>query len=156
MIESLRGGGALHPSNGTVNTLRPSVAEDAKRQPLADQVHRGTGHIGGTVTSASGLPLEHVVLRLSSQHAGAFTVETVRSGQFAFESVPAGRYTLSAIKSGYVGLYYGQQHAFEPVRTLNVEEGAITDDIRLRLTRGGVIVGQLLDSGAKPVQVPQW
>jgi hypothetical protein len=79
------------------------------------------------------------------------TVITGDEGAFAFEDVPPGNYELTAVKNGYVSMDYGASRAGRPGRAVDVAAGEARR-VELRLPRGAVITGAVLDQEGQPVQ----
>jgi len=71
------------------------------------------------------------------------------SGAFTFEGLPPGRYTLSATKEGYVTSAYGARRPERPGNSIPLRNGE-TRTIALRLQRGAVITGTVLDPEGQP------
>jgi hypothetical protein len=73
------------------------------------------------------------------------------AGVFVFDAVPAGRYELAAAKETYLTMSYGATRPGGRGRTLVVTAGEDTR-VDLRLSRGGVIAGTVLDIDGQPAQ----
>ena len=82
---------------------------------------------------------------------GARTVVTADDGSFVFDELPAGTYDLSAAKDAYVTTNDGAPRAGAPGRAFDVAAGA-RRRVVLRLPRGAVITGTILDPDGEPVQ----
>lgn len=70
------------------------------------------------------------------------------NGSFTIEGVPAGRYSLQAQKPGY----FGPQERGGPRSVQNVEVGAQSDAVVIKLAAENVIYGRLTDSNGQPVE----
>ncbi|PYV84524.1 MAG: hypothetical protein DMG05_24485, partial [Acidobacteria bacterium] len=118
-----------------------------------------TGSIRGRVMSAdTGAALGKATLTLYSSepqgHERPLTAKTNSEGDYEFKEVKPGRYQLRANRNGYVSQAYGQK-ASDPRMSqgtiLRVRAGETLGEIDLKLVRGGVIEGRVLDSDGEPV-----
>ena len=110
----------------------------------------GTGVIAGSVFADSGAPIARARVALSS--AAFKSILTDERGGFVFASLPPGEYTLSVSRIGYLDVVYGQRQpgsgrSGTPIR---LESGQRFDGIALRLPRGAVITGTVLDENGEP------
>jgi hypothetical protein len=110
---------------------------------------RPSGAIAGTLTSADlGQPVRRAQVKLVSVSPRATrTATTDANGRFAFGDLPATDYTLSASKAGYLEMVYGARRpgarvAGTPIR---LAAGEKLETIALRIPRGGVISGNVVD-----------
>jgi uncharacterized protein (DUF2141 family) len=111
--------------------------------------------VAGTVLSAAEpnrpIPRARVVLRPLESRQDFATISDA-SGRFAFTRVPAGRYTMTVTKPAYMTAHYGTgEGVLPPGLPITVEEGKPTAGLTLRLTRGGVITGAVVDEQGQPV-----
>ncbi len=79
---------------------------------------------------------------------------TDASGAFSFARLPAGPYTVSVDKAGYQSASHpergrGMRSTSKP---LIVQEGQMLDGINVRLFRGGVITGRVVDANGEPLE----
>jgi protocatechuate 3,4-dioxygenase beta subunit len=113
----------------------------------------GTAQLRGRVIAAdSGAPLRKVQVRLSASELRTQRMATTDAeGRYEFRDLPAGRYSVSASKPGYVQLQYGQRRPFEQGRPIELADKQIADKIDLRLPRGGVLTGRIVDEFNDPV-----
>ena len=114
----------------------------------------GSATIGGAVTAAgeTPTPIRRALVTLSSGMAGQVQVTTDDRGRFVFESLPAGRYTLTAEKPAYVKTFYGSRRAGHgPASPIAISDGQRITDISMRLMRGAVIAGSIVDEQNQPV-----
>ena len=113
----------------------------------------GSALITGVVMSdeATPQPLRRATVTLMSTDAPVVkTVFTDAAGRFAVPELPAGRYSLSATKGGYVRMSYGARRHDRPGTPVNLHEGQQLAGLSLRLPRGGVIAGRILDENGGP------
>ena len=69
---------------------------------------------------------------------------TIRD-DFRSPASPAGSYTVTASKSGFVDAIYGQRRPLQPGTPVELADGQAIANVDLRLTRGGVITGRVID-----------
>jgi 5-hydroxyisourate hydrolase-like protein (transthyretin family) len=113
----------------------------------------GSAVITGVVTSddAQPQPLRRAQVTLMSTEAPIIkNVFTDAEGRFTVPELPAGRYSLSATKGGYVRMSYGARRHDRPGTPVNLVEGQRLTDLSIRLPRGGVIAGRILDENGGP------
>ena len=67
------------------------------------------------------------------------------SGAFEFPGLPAGRFTLTVSKAGFVTLGLGQRSPSEAIRPIETSDGSTVNLPPIRLPRGGVITGRIVD-----------
>jgi hypothetical protein len=126
---------------------------DVTRPPMT-----GTASITGVVTAddASGLPVRRAVVTVSGSGASspgrlAFTDD---HGRFAATDLPEGRYYLTVNKNGWTPLAYGAAGPNEGGMPIVLADGAhVTLD--LKLTRGAVIAGRVIDEHGAPQALKQ-
>jgi hypothetical protein len=113
----------------------------------------GTATISGTLTTddGEGRPVRRAVLRLVTENGNARLGASDDEGRFTFSHVPAGTYVLSASKTGLVTTYYGATRPGRgPGIPIAVADGA-TATVSLKMPRGAVITGQIVDDYGQPV-----
>ena len=137
---------------GAVTTERSAIAQTPGRD-AAKAVQTGTAVIDGTVVSddADARPLRRVrVAVVTSDRQVARTVVTDDGGRFSFVALPAGRYMLSANKQGYVPVSYGARRPNRPGTALVLADAQRIAGMTLRMTRGSVISGIIVDQNGDP------
>ena len=72
-------------------------------------------------------------------------------GRFEFANLARGRYTVTASKGGYVSLSYGQQRPGDMGQPVELTDRQSFTGIDVRLPRGGVISGRILDEFGEPL-----
>jgi hypothetical protein len=112
----------------------------------------GTAALAGGViiegTNAD--PARNAVVTLNSASAGVHrTTVADANGRFAFDGLPAGAYLVAASKPGYVTSAYGARRPGRPGTPIAVAESARVE-IELRLPRGAVVTGRVLDDTGAP------
>jgi hypothetical protein len=75
---------------------------------------------------------------------------TDEHGRFTLPNLPAGRYSLSATKGGFVRMSYGAKRPDRPGTPVNLAEGEQLAGLSIRLPKGGVIAGRVLDETGMP------
>lgn len=116
-------------------------------------VQVASGRIAGRVVTAdTGRPVQRARVRLNAPElAGGRGALTDADGVFEFPELPAGRYTLAVSKSGFVTIAYGQRRPLQPGTPLQLSDGQQLRGIELRLPRGSVIAGQVVDEAGDPL-----
>jgi hypothetical protein len=79
---------------------------------------------------------------------GALTDE---QGFFTLTELPEGRYTLAASKTGFITLSYGQRRPLQAGTPIQLTNGQQLTGVDVRLPRGGVIAGHVLDESGEPL-----
>lgn len=112
---------------------------------------RGTGVISGVVVSddAEARPVRKARVTCSGPDAAGSTTMTDDTGRFVFAGLPAGRYTVTASKASWVTTAYGARRPLRPGSAIPLKD-AQRIDIVVRMPRGGVITGVVLDFGNQP------
>ncbi len=116
---------------------------------------KNPGSVSGIVLSADGsnrpIPRARIALRPLESRQDFATISDA-SGRFAFTRVPSGRYTMTVTKPAYLPSHYGTgEGVLPPGLPVTVEEGKPTGGVTLRLVRGGVITGRVIDEHGLPV-----
>ena len=141
--------------------LALSMAAEAQAQ-IRDQpgprpAPTGTAILGGIVTSdgPDPRPIRRVIVTLSGTAGGSQTV-TDDGGRFAFANLPAGRYTLTAEKPAYLKTFYGSRATGRgPGTPIALADGQQVATVAMRLVRGAVIAGLVLDDNGNPISSAQ-
>jgi carboxypeptidase family protein len=120
--------------------------------PQRDVVaQQGTGVIAGRVIAGdTGRPLRRarvVVAGGGRPHVAS----TDEQGRYRITGLSAVTYTVTAAKSGYVDAAYGQRRSLGPGVPVELADGQQATNIDLRLARGGVITGRVLDEEGEPL-----
>ena len=113
----------------------------------------GTATLSGRIVSddADARPLRRVRVGITtSDRQVGRTAVTDDDGRFGFAALPAGRYMLNATKQGYVTTSYGAKRPNRPGTALVLADGQHLTNLNIRLTRGSVISGVLVDQNGEP------
>ncbi|HET7697151.1 MAG TPA: carboxypeptidase-like regulatory domain-containing protein [Vicinamibacterales bacterium] len=123
-----------------------------QRQPARDRtaLPKGTATIAGRVLGAdNGRPIKRARVMVTGAAAaggrGGGTAITDDQGRYVVAELAAGTYSITASKSGFVDAAYGQRRPLQPGQPLQVADGQSAANVDLRLTRGGVITGRIVD-----------
>jgi hypothetical protein len=133
-----------------------AAGQQAPPTPPRDQKpagKSGSGVIRGRVIDAtSGAPVGRASIRAFAPDLRDNTPSTVSNdeGRFELRDVPAGKFTVTAQRAPYVGGLYGQTRANGPGSPIEMREGAVVENIVIRMTRGGVITGRVMDDAGNP------
>ena len=128
----------------------------AAQAPSAQQpppVQEGTGAVAGALADAGGQPVRKAQVRLVSLPArSARTTTSDAEGRFSFTGLPPGEYTVSASKPGHLDAVFGARRPglTAPGTPIRLVAGQKVDNITLRLPRGSVITGVVIDEFGDP------
>jgi hypothetical protein len=113
-----------------------------------------TGRIAGVITTdeAQPRPLRRARVTLNGDAiTTGWSVIAADDGTFSFDRLPPGRYLVSALKDGYVTMSHGAARPGRRGTLVQVTERQTTT-LTLRLPRGGVITGTVLDVDGQPAE----
>jgi len=112
----------------------------------------GTAALSGTVVSADtdAKPVRRARVTCSAPEltAGLTTITDDR-GHFTFSRLPAGRYTIAVTRDAWVATAYGARGTSRTGSAIPLADGQKAD-IVVRMMRGAVITGVLLDESGQP------
>jgi hypothetical protein len=123
--------------------------------PPRDQrpVATGTGVIKGHVVDATtGTPLRRATVRTFVPDRGGNqpSTNTDDEGRYELRDLPPGKYTVSANKVGYSSASFGQTRPRGLGIPIELVDKQVVDKAVIKLTRGGVIVGRVMDDVGEP------
>lgn len=124
------------------------------RDPRAATTPTGSGIIRGQVVDATtGAPIRRATVSTFAAdfRGGRPSVLTDDNGRFELTELSPGKYPVSASKSTYVGSTYGQTRARGPGTPIELADKQVVEKIVIKLSRGGVIVGRVMDEAGEPV-----
>ncbi len=123
----------------------------------------GTASITGTVVADDdGHPLALANVVVIGGMTGTLKMtSTDRNGQFSFANLAADRYTVGASKPPYLGAVAGAKRPARQGTPLVVANGQKVTGLTVRLPRGAVIAGTIIDEQGRPaanvsVGLQQW
>ena len=132
----------------SVASSQQSGARDVPTAPAA-----GTAVVSGVVLTAEArpTPVRRARVALTSE-GGAVSLfaTTDDTGRFSIGSVPKGRYTLEASKPSWLTAAYGAKRPGRPGTPITVGDDRVSS-IEVRMSRGGVITGTVIDRAGQPV-----
>ena len=114
-----------------------------------------SGRLAGVVVASSDdrQPVRRVIVRVSGgELARSRATVTDDLGRFAFDNLPAGRFTLTGSRPGYITSAYGATAPGRPGTPISLAAGQRVADITLRIAKGAVITGRVIDADGSPVQ----
>ena len=114
----------------------------------------GTARIRGQVLSAdTGDPVRGARVDLTVPGTGGWTATTDRDGRFEIARISAGRFVLSVTKAGFVTTSFRQPQpqASDGGTNIDLTDGQLFDHADVRLPRGAVIIGRVIDDNGEPV-----
>jgi carboxypeptidase family protein len=111
----------------------------------------GTGVISGKVVAAdTGRPVKRarVIVAGGGRPRAATTDE---QGRFHVTALPPGTYSITATKTGFVDGAFGQRRALRTGTPVELADAQQRADVDVKLSRGGVITGRVLDEDGEPL-----
>src|SRR5262245_15664929 len=111
----------------------------------------GTGAIAGRVVAAdTGRALRHA--RVVAGGGGRpHAASTDEQGRYRITGLTAGTYTITAAKSGFVDSAFGQRRSSGTGNPVELTDGQQAVNIDIKLARGGVVTGHVLDEEGEPL-----
>jgi len=110
------------------------------------QPPQGKGSIAGRVLTAdTGRPVKRARVTVSGGGRGGRTTTTDDLGRYQVADLGAGTYTITGSKNGFADSVYGQRRPQQPGTPVTIADAQAAANIDLRLTRGGVVTGHVLD-----------
>ncbi len=105
---------------------------------------------GTIVEEGSGTPIAKATVELRAASGGSQAIantQTDRDGKFYLPNVAAGPYRVVVTHAGHVNAEYGQRYPGGAPATLVLAPGQRAVDLRIAMTRAGVISGHITDKG---------
>ncbi|TAK19345.1 MAG: carboxypeptidase regulatory-like domain-containing protein [Acidobacteria bacterium] len=127
----------------------PAPARDTPFLPA-----KGGGVIAGHVltTDATPRPMRNVIVTLRGDgYRSGWTFITDADGAFNFAELPAGRFTLTATRAGYPSVNYGAARPGRSGTSIVLKDNERAPQISLRMPKGAVISGRVLDESGAPL-----
>lgn len=117
---------------------------------LSNQPSQPDSHkiLGVVIDAGSGQPLRRtlvLVAPIGSPAALTKTTMTNDDGTFEVTDLRPGKYSVTASKTGYLSRAFGQQHPEGPATPVVVSHETKPKHLTLKLRRGGVITGTIID-----------
>lgn len=111
----------------------------------------GTGVISGKVVAAdTGRPLKRA--RVVAAGGGRpHAASTDDQGRYRITGLAAGSYSVTATKSGFVDGAFGQRRSLRTGTPVELTDGQQATSVDLKLARGGVVTGRVLDEEGEPL-----
>jgi protocatechuate 3,4-dioxygenase beta subunit len=126
----------------------------ANGQPPRDS-RLATGHAairGRVLASDGGQPMRRATVRVNAPELRvARTAVTDADGRYDFRDLPPGRYSINASKPAFVNWSYGQTLPNGSGKPIVLSDNQTADNVDIRLFRGGVITGRVIDEFGDPV-----
>ena len=113
-----------------------------------------SGHaiVRGRVLNSDGQPLRQAMVRIMAPEIRSTrSASTDGDGRYEFRNLPAGRYSISASKAAFVDWAYGQTRPNSPGKPLTLTDAQVAENIDVRLQRGAVITGRVVDEFGEAV-----
>jgi uncharacterized protein (DUF2141 family) len=96
-------------------------------------------------------PLRRARVVLGGDGLAGRTAITEDDGSFRFTDVPSGRYRVSATRAGFVTTAFGASRPGRQGKQVVVTDGAEISHITIKVPRGAVISGTVLDPNSQPL-----
>jgi hypothetical protein len=133
------------------------IAQQQASRPTRDNPQtqtqaQATAVIAGRVLTAdTGRPVKHARVTVSAGGRQSRGITTDDQGRFRITELAAGSYTVTASRTGFVDAVYGQRRPLQPGTPVQLADGQEIATIDLRLVRGGLITGRVLDEDGEPL-----
>ena len=104
------------------------------------------------LTADTGRPVKRARVTVSAGGRQSRATSTDDQGRFQATDLAAGSYTVTASKNGFVDAIYGQRRPLQPGTPVEFADGQAVATVDLRLTRGGVITGRVIDEDGEALR----
>jgi hypothetical protein len=136
----------------TLSAFVMAVAASAAGPTAAQQTRDnrppapGTGSISGIVVTADAIaaPVRHATVEVAGVQ-----MLTDDDGRFMFSRLPASTYFVVAHKAGFLPASFGEKRPLGQGVGLDLREGQPLSDIRVKLFRGGVLAGAVMEPSGR-------
>lgn len=125
--------------------------QDVPRDPSTTTTPATASITGRVLAAETGRPLKRAQVTISGTGRGGRSTITDDQGVYSVAALGAGSYTITATKSGYVDAIFGQRHPLQAGTPLQLDNNQQANNVDLRLIRGGVITGRVLDEDGEPL-----
>jgi len=132
----------------------PAQPQTRRQQPPRDTqpLPQGTAVLAGRVLTAdTGRPVKRARVLVNAGGRQSRAMTTDDQGHFRITELLAGTYTITASRTGFVDAVFGQRRPLQPGTPVNLADGQEVANIDLRLVRGGVITGRIVDEDGEPL-----
>ena len=130
-------------------TLLAATTIDGTHAARLSEQRAGTATIAGAIVTddTPSQPVRNASVTLTGAPLGhSLMVLTDADGRFVFNALPAGRFTLTAAKPTYLSMSFGQNAPDGgPGVPISLGDGEQISDVILKLPRGAVITGRVVD-----------
>jgi protocatechuate 3,4-dioxygenase beta subunit len=140
-----QGGGQRGGGQGEAQGGQPARDTQTSTIPATSSI---TGRV---LTADTGRPVKRAQVTASGSGRGVRGAVTDDQGRFSLSGLAAGSYTITASKNGFVDAVYGQRRPLQPGTPVQLLDNQQAVNIDLRLIRGGVITGRVLDEDGEPL-----
>jgi len=120
--------------------------------PPRDAAPAGTAAVTGRVVAAdTGRALRRARVMVGGAGNRPHAASTDEQGRYRITGLAAGTYTITAAKSGYVDGAFGQRRTSGSGTPVDLTEGQQAANMDIKLLRGGVVTGHVLDEEGEPL-----
>ena len=134
------------PPQGGRGQRQAQIARDRAALP------QGTGSISGRVLAAdTGRPVKRARVTVAGGGRGGRATTTDDQGRYQIGELSAGTYMVTGAKNGFVDGVFGQRRPLQQGTPITLADAQAVANVDLRLTRGGVITGHVLDEDGEPM-----
>jgi hypothetical protein len=135
---------------GTVVTAQMQMVQNPARDAIVAPT--GPAEISGVILTdeETPRPVRRAEVRLFAPGTPGQTAYSDPDGRFTFRNLAYGRYTIEANKPGFVRVAYGARRYDRSGTPVTVSDAARTHDLQMRMPRGAVITGRIVDDFGQP------
>ncbi len=132
----------------------PSQTQQAPPRDAAQATPMGTASLAGTVVETDGkTPVRRarVVVAPDGRAPIGWSTSTDDAGRFEITGLAAGRYTITAMKAAWIDSVFGATSVGGKGTAIQVAEGQHLTTPAIKMARGGVIAGTVVDAAGQPL-----